>query len=142
MQKKKRILFFCKHNSCRSQIAEAYLRNIASDCFDVFSAGLYPELIHPLVDVVMREDRIDISGHTSKSIDLYLGKQMFDWIIIVCWEGEAGCPQLYPFAMNTERWPMSDPASMTGDKEDVLRAFRHTRDQIKQRVQDWLTHNK
>jgi arsenate reductase len=141
MEKKKRVLFFCKHNSCRSQIAEAYLKHMASKQFDVYSAGLSPELIHPLVDVVMREDGIDIKGQTSKSVDLYLGRQMFDWIIIVCREGEAECPRLFPFAIRTERWSLPDPAETDGDKDEVLQAFRRTRDEIKARVENWLFQN-
>ena len=142
MNKKKRVLFFCKHNSCRSQMAEAWLKHITPDQFEVFSAGLHPEPIHPLVDVVMQEIGISISGQTSKSIDMYLGKQGFDWIIIVCPEGEAECPKLYPFALNIERWPLSDPASLEGSKEQVLETFRRIRDQIKERIEQWLLMNK
>lgn len=141
MAKKKRVLFFCKHNSCRSQIAEAYLKYMGQDNFDVFSAGLTPEPIHPLVETVMAEEGISLKGQTAKSIDLYLGKQPFDHIIIVCQEGEAECPKLYPFALHVERWSLSDPAEVTGDKNDVLEAFRHTRDQIKHRMQNWLIQN-
>jgi arsenate reductase len=141
MEKKKRVLFFCKHNSCRSQIAEAYLKHMASEQFDVYSAGLSPELIHPLVDVVMQEDGIDIKGQASKSVDLYLGRQMFDWIIIVCREGEAECPRLFPFAIRNERWSLSDPAETEGDKDEVLMAYRRTRDEIKARVENWLAQN-
>lgn len=142
MNKKKRVLFFCKHNSCRSQIAEAYLKYMGGDAFEVYSAGLRPEPIHPLVDTVMAEEGISLKGHTAKSVDLYLGKQPFDDIIIVCQEGEAECPKLYPFALHVERWSLSDPAAVTGDaKEDVLKAFRYTRDAIKQRMKEWLNQN-
>jgi arsenate reductase len=127
---KPNILFFCKHNSCRSQMAEAYLKYMAPDAFEVCSAGLSPEPIHPLVD-------------TAKSVDHYLGKQPFDHIIIVCQEGEAECPKLYPFALHVERWSLSDPAEVTGEtQEEVLQAFRHTRDAIKRRLKDWLIQNK
>ncbi|HOQ05357.1 MAG TPA: arsenate reductase ArsC [Anaerohalosphaeraceae bacterium] len=136
--KKERVLFFCKHNSCRSQMAEAYLKKLAADRFEVFSAGLFPEMIHPLVEVVMLEDGVSIRGQTAKSIDLYLGKQPLDHIIIVCQEGEAECPRLYPFALHVERWPLPDPASVQGDRETILAAFRQTRDAVKERVKDWL----
>jgi arsenate reductase len=142
MNKKQRVLFFCKQNSCRSQMAEAYLKNMAPDKFEVFSAGLYPQMIHPFVETVMQEEGISIHGQTAKSVEWYLGKQVFDWIIIVCQEEEAECPRLYPFAMHTERWPLADPAQITGDKENVLEAFRGTRDQIKNRVERWLLENK
>ena len=135
---KKRVLFYCKHNSCRSQMAEAYLKHFAGDQFDVYSAGLSPELIHPFVWEVMEEDGISLRGQTSKSIDLYLGRELFDTIIIVCQSGEAECPRMYPFALNVERWPLSDPAQVTGGKDEMLEAFRQTRDEIKRRVQAWL----
>lgn len=139
MNKKKRVLFFCKHNSCRSQMAEAYLKYMAPDAFEVFSAGLTPEPIHPLVETVMAEEGLSLKGHTAKSVDLYLGKQPFDWIIIVCQEGEAECPKLYPFALHVERWSLTDPAAVTADtKENALETFRHTRDAIKQHIKDWL----
>lgn len=138
MPKKKRVLFYCKHNSCRSQMAEAYLKHLRPDEFAVYSAGLHPEPIHPLVEVVLQEDGVSLQGQTSKSVDFYLGKQVFDSIIIVCQEGEAECPRLYPFAIHVERWPLSDPASVTGNREAVLEAFRQTRDEIKRRIQDWL----
>lgn len=138
MNKKERVLFFCKHNSCRSQMAEAYLKKLASDRFEVFSAGLYPQMIHPFVETVMQEDGVSIQGQTAKSIDLYLGKQPFDSIIIVCREGEAECPQLYPFALHVERWSLSDPAEVQGDKEIILDAFRKTRDAVRKHVETWL----
>ncbi len=97
--KKKKVLFFCKHNSCRSQMGEALLRRIAVDRFDVYSAGLHPRPIHPLVYTVMEERGIDISAQTPKSIDLYTGKEIFDYILIVCKESEADCPSLVPMAL-------------------------------------------
>ncbi len=138
MEKKKRVLFYCKHNSCRSQIAEAYLRHFTDGKYDIYSAGLNPEPIHPMVKSVLLEDGISLEGQSPKGIDLYLGKEPFNNIIIVCQEGEAECPKLYPFAMKTERWALSDPAEVTGDKNEILAAFRHTRDQIKNKIQIWL----
>jgi arsenate reductase len=138
MNKKQRILFFCKHNSCRSQMAEGFLRHLAGDRFEVYSAGLTPRPIHPHVYTVMKESDIDISKQTSKSIDLYLGQQVFDEIIIVCQEGEAECPRLYPFALKVDRWPLSDPTSEQGDPEAILDAFRKTRDRMEDKVKIWL----
>jgi arsenate reductase len=136
--KKRRILFFCKHNSCRSQMAEGLLRHLAGDAFDVYSAGLYPAPIHPLVYPVMEEIGIDISRQTSKSIDLYLGRELMDTVFIVCQEGEAECPKLYPMALHVERWPLPDPASVVGQKEAVLNAFRNTRDMLETKIRAWL----
>ncbi|MBN1269403.1 MAG: arsenate reductase ArsC [Kiritimatiellae bacterium] len=98
--KKQRVLFFCKHNACRSQMAEGILRRLAGDRFEVFSAGLHPRPIHPLVYTVMEERGIDIGGQTSKSIDTFMGRERLDHVIVVCKESEAECPTLYPFAFN------------------------------------------
>jgi arsenate reductase len=138
MSKKIRVLFYCKHNSCRSQMAEAYLKYMGKDGFEVHSAGLTPEPIHPMVETVMAEEGISLKGQTAKRVDLYLGRQAFDHIIIVCEEGEAECPKLYPFAVHVERWPLSDPAQAGGDKAVVLEAFRRTRDDIKSKLIAWL----
>ena len=142
MVNKTRVLFYCKHNSCRSQMAEAYLKYFGHDNFEVFSAGLTPEPIHPFVEEVMQEEGISIQGQTAKSVDMYLGKQPFEHVIIVCQEGEAECPKLYPFALKVERWALSDPAEVVGEKGNVLEAFRHTRDEIKKHMQEWLTSKK
>lgn len=139
MAHKTRVLFYCKHNSCRSQMAEAYLKYFGQGQYEVYSAGLTPEPIHPFVEAVMKEEGISIKGQTPKSIDLYLGKQPFDYVIIVCREGEAECPKLYPFALNLERWALSDPAEVVGEQDEVLEAFRYTRDEIKKHIQHWLT---
>lgn len=137
--KKKSILFFCKHNSCRSQMAEALLRRLAGGQFDVHSAGLHPKPVHPLVHTVMKERGIDISAQTSKSIDLYTGKDVFDYIVIVCKESEADCPSLYPLALNIFRWPMNDPAAVQAETPaDAIEAFRDIRDEIETRLTEWL----
>ncbi len=138
MNKKKKIMFFCKHNSCRSQMAEGLLRHLAGTQYEIFSAGLTPHPIHPNVYIVMNEIGIDISSQTPKSVDLYLGRQPMDEIIIVCQEGEAECPRLYPFAMKVERWPLPDPASVQGTPEQILAAFRRTRDTIEEKIKLWL----
>ena len=137
--KKKKVLFFCKHNSCRSQMAEALLRRLAGDRFDVYSAGLHPRPVHPLVHTVMEERGVDTSGQTSKSIDLYIGKDIFDYIIIVCKESEADCPSLYPLALNVLRWPMNDPASVQAEvRTDAMESFRDIRDEIETKLTEWL----
>ncbi len=66
MTRKQRVLFFCKHNSCRSQMAEGLLRHMAGDRFDIYSAGLYPAPIHPLVYIVMEEIGINLTAEKSK----------------------------------------------------------------------------
>lgn len=141
-KKKKKILFFCKHNSCRSQMAEGFLRHLAGERFEVVSAGLTPRTIHPHVYTVMDEVGIDIRKQTSKSIDMYLGGQPMDEIIIVCREGEAECPRLHPFALHVERWPLTDPALDQDGEDSMLDAFRRTRDRIEDKIKIWLMQHK
>jgi arsenate reductase (thioredoxin) len=136
--KKRRILFYCKHNSCRSQMAEGLLRQLAGNQFEVFSAGLFPAPIHPMVYTVMEEIGIDISRQTSKNIELYLNSEPMDTIFIVCQEGEAECPKLHPMALQMERWPLADPAAVVGEKETVLNAFRDTRNKLTAKIKVWL----
>jgi arsenate reductase len=137
--RKRKVLFFCKHNACRSQMAEGLLRAMAGERFDVFSAGLRPRPVYPQVHLVMAEHGIDVSAQTSKGIDLYAGRELFEFIIIVCKESEADCPTLYPFAIHVERWPLDDPASVSAStREAGLAAFRNTRDDLEKRLRDWL----
>ncbi len=138
MDKKIRVLFFCKHNSCRSQMAESILKRLGGEEFEVHSAGLNPEPIHPLVERVMKERDFSISGQFSKAINTYLGRQTLDYIIIVCQEGEAECPRLYPFAMHVDRWPLSDPAVVKGSQEQMLEAFRYARDVLEIKISEWI----
>jgi arsenate reductase len=119
-------------------MAEGFLRYLAGKRFEVYSAGLTPRPIHPNVYTVMDEAGIDIRKQTAKSIDMYLGHHPLDEIIIVCQEGEAECPRLYPFALHVERWPLPDPASVQGEPEEILEAFRKTRDIIEEKIKLWL----
>ena len=82
MDKKIKILFLCTHNSCRSQIAEGLLRDMAGDKFDIYSAGVEPTSVHPLAKKVMKEIGIDISGQHSKSVIAFMEKG-FDYVITV-----------------------------------------------------------
>lgn len=87
----------------------------------------------------MEERGIDTSGQTSKSVDFYMGKEVFDHIIIVCRESEADCPTLYPFALDVMRWPLSDPASVPGEKQaDAIQAFRDVCDELEVKLTEWL----
>ena len=93
---KQRVLFLCTGNSCRSQMAEAFLRGYAGQYFDVYSAGLEPKPINPYTIQVMDEIGIDLSGQTSKGIDAYLGKVLFKYLITVCDDAEKNCPSTWP----------------------------------------------
>jgi arsenate reductase (thioredoxin) len=134
---KKQVLFLCSHNSARSQIAEALLRQMAGDRFDVFSAGTEGTRVHPLAAQAMREIGVDISGQSSKTLDVFKD-QHFDYVITVCDRANESCPT---FPSDTERihWSFADPTAATGTDEQRLRAFRQARDMIQQRLRMFQT---
>jgi arsenate reductase (thioredoxin) len=135
---KPRVLFVCTHNAARSQMAEALLRHYAGERFEVLSAGYAPTEVHPLTRQVLADVGIDASGLRAKSLDHFLAKVSLAYAIIVCDQGEDGCPRLYPFALHTLYWPFEDPTEAKGSTAERLRTFRSVRDQIDRRLQAWL----
>ena len=135
---KKTVLFLCTENSIRSQIAEGIMRHMAGDRFDVYSAGLNPQSIHPLTHVVMNEIGIDTGSQTSKDVGDYLGKVGFSHVVFVCDKAERDCPHIFPFATNRLSWPIEDPSSSTGSEQDKLERFRLVRDTLYQRITSWV----
>nr|WP_067054257.1 arsenate reductase ArsC [Mucilaginibacter sp. L294] len=125
----KNILVLCTGNSCRSQLAEGYLRFFAGDKANVYSAGIETHGVNPKAIQVMAEDHIDISGHTSNHVDEY-GAISFDQVITVCDNANEACPF---FAGKVERFHENfpDPAKATGTPDEVLGEFRRVRDMIK-----------
>lgn len=135
---KQNVLFLCTGNSCRSQMAEGFLRKYAGERFDVFSAGLDPRPVHPLAVKVMGEIGIDISGQMSKGVETVLGKQSFKHAIFVCQDAEENCPSIYPFALENLSWPLEDPAAFEGSQDATVAKFREIRDQIDKKIREWL----
>lgn len=135
---KTKILFLCTGNSCRSQIAEAWLRLLNSDDFDVFSAGLEPHGVNPFTSAVMEEAGVDISDHRSKHIDEYIGKINFDYLITVCGNADERCPY-FPGMGTRMHWPFEDPAAFQGPEDQKMDKFREVRDKIKVKIESWLT---
>jgi len=129
-------LFLCTGNSCRSQIAEGYLRHFACDKFEVYSAGLEPSKVNLNAIRVMKEDNIDISFHMSENINLYLNER-FDLIITVCDNAKERCPHI-PGEAKRIHWNVIDPAEATGSEEEILLVFREVRDQIKNSVSNLI----
>jgi arsenate reductase len=136
---KKRVLFLCTGNSARSQMAEALLRNIAGDKYEVFSAGTHPKGVHPLTTQAMREIDIDVSGQTSKDIGVFAG-QPFDYVITVCDRAKEACP-VFPGAMPIH-WGFDDPAADAGSSEKQFRTFQRVRDEILSRLRLFVLANK
>ena len=125
----KKILVLCTGNSCRSQIAEGYLRHFASDKDAVYSAGVEVHGVNPRAIAVMKEDGIDISGHTSNNIDEYYGID-FDYVITVCDNAKENCP-FFPTKAQRFHHNFPDPANAKGTEEEVMAEFMRVREQIK-----------
>ena len=138
MDQRKNVLILCTRNSARSQMAEALLRKYAGDRFDVYSAGLNPDRIHPLVEPVMKEIGLDVSGQRSKGVEVYLGRLAAHYLIVVCENAERNCPKIFPGPGERLFWPFDDPAAVEGTEEVRLEAFRRVRDQIDARLREWL----
>jgi arsenate reductase len=134
---KERVLFLCTGNSARSQMAEALLRKMAGDRFEVHSAGLDPSVIHPMTIQVLQEIGIDASGQYAKPLTTYLGKVHFSYLITVCSKAEQRCP-IFPGIGQRLHWPFDDPAAFEGSEHDKLEFFRQVRDQIEIRIRQWL----
>ena len=95
--RKQKVLFLCTQNSARSQMAEGFLRHLAGDRFEVYSAGIDPtDGIHPCAIEAMSEVGIDISDQYPKGLRTYLGKEFFNYLIIVCARAEEKCPKTFP----------------------------------------------
>ena len=121
-----RVLFLCVGNSCRSQIAEGFLRALGGDAFEAHSAGIVQSHLRPETVDVMREAGIDISKQWSKTADSYAG-QDFDLVVTTCDEAKEVCP-LFPGAKRMLHWSIPDPVGHGPD------AYRAARDEIRTRI--------
>jgi arsenate reductase len=133
----KRALFLCIHNSARSQMAEALLRRLAGQRFQVCSAGVRSGVLHPLAVTAMAEVGIDMNGQRSKSVNEYAGS-WFDYVITVCDEAQEECP-VFPTAGRQLHWSLPDPAAAQGDETARLDAFRRVRDDLAARVRQFIS---
>lgn len=133
-----RVLFLCTGNSARSQMAEAILRKYGGDRFEGYSAGLKPKDIHPLTIEVMKEKGYDLSAQHSKGVGDYLGKLLVQTLITLCDDAEKNCPTVWPGVNTRLHWAFEDPAAFEGSDAQKLAKFRQIRDQIEQKVKDWV----
>ena len=137
---KPNVLVLCTGNSCRSQMAEGFLRELAADRYAVHSAGTEPKTeVHPLAVRVMDEVGIDISGQRPKSLREFLGKLPIRHLIIVCSGADESCPRVFPGLAERLYWPFDDPAAFEGTPEETLHEFRRIRDEIRSRIVQWLS---
>jgi arsenate reductase len=119
-------------------MAEAFLRKYADEQFEVHSAGLEPKGLNPLTVQVMEEAGMDISGQTSKGVDTYLGKVLFQYLITVCDDADKNCPAVWPGVNTRMHWSFQDPAAFEGSDEEKLNKFREVRDLIEHKIKAWV----
>lgn len=134
---KNRVLILCTGNSCRSQMAEGLWRHLGGDNWEAYSAGSQPAgFVHPLAVAAMAELGVDISEHTSKHVDQFVGRDL-DLVVTVCDGARESCPVI-PGMGATLHWPFADPAEAVGTDDERLAAFRRVRDTIRERIERHL----
>jgi arsenate reductase (thioredoxin) len=137
---KKRVLFLCIHNSARSQMAAAYLKQVAGDRFEVESAGIEPGKLNPLAVAAMHDAGIDISQNGTQSVfDLFKGGRRFQYVISVCDAASAERCPIFPGVTTRLNWSFADPSSFTGTDEERLRKTIAVRNEIREKVQQWVS---
>jgi len=138
MSVKTKIPFLCTANSCRSQMAEGFLRHHHKDRFNVYSAGAKPTLVHPLTVHVMAEMGIDISKQSSKSIREFFSLD-FGYVITLCGEDAKDLCPVFPGRARTRlHWDFADPAQAEGKQKEVVEVFRKIRDEINTKIDQFV----
>lgn len=135
----KKILVLCTGNSCRSQIAEGYLRYFSNGKATIYSAGIETHGVNPKAILVMKEDGIDISNHTSNNIDEYYNID-FDFVITVCDNAKENCP-FFPTQAKRFHYNFPDPAKAQGTESEILEEFRAVREMIKEYCKNFIAQN-
>ena len=133
---KTKILFLCTGNSCRSQMAEGWLRQLAGDRFEVLSAGIVAHGKNPRAIEVMSEAGVDISDQQSKALTPEMLADL-DLLVTVCGHADETCPAV-PVSCRKEHWPFDDPARAVGSEDEIMAEFRRVRDQIRQRIEAFV----
>lgn len=136
---KKKVLVLCTGNSCRSQIAHGYLQNFGDDKLEIYSAGVETHGVNPKAIATMKEDRIDISSHTSNNILEYQGID-FDFVITVCDNAKERCPY-FPSKALKFHYNFPDPAKAIGTDEEIKNEFTRVREMIKKYCIDFIREN-
>ncbi|MFC4770114.1 arsenate reductase (thioredoxin) [Effusibacillus consociatus] len=134
---KKLVYFLCTGNSCRSQMADGWLKALGNDRYEVKSAGLEAHGLNPRAVQVMKEAGVDISGHTSDVIDPEILNRA-DYVITLCGHADEHCPVISNKNVVKWHWGFDDPAKATGTEEEIMSQFRAVRDAIKSRIEKFL----
>jgi arsenate reductase len=135
----KKILVLCTGNSCRSQIAEGYLRHFAQEKAEILSAGVETHGVNPKAIEIMKEDGIDISNHTSNHIDEYRNID-FDFVITVCENAKERCP-FFPSKAKKFHYNFPDPAKVKGTEKEIKNQFKEVREMIKNYCKKFIEEN-
>jgi arsenate reductase len=138
----KRVLFFCTHNSARSQIAEAWLNHIGGSAFEAESAGLEPGTLKPVVVEAMREVDIDLSAKTTQTVfEVFKSGRRFDYIVALCDKGKAERCPVFPGVVKRLHWDVPERPKVAVTKDEELAHVRGVRDLLKKRVEAWVAEN-
>jgi len=133
------VLFVCIHNSARSQMAEALLRHLAGDRFEVESAGLEPGKVNPLAVEAMRRAGIDIAGARTQSVfELFKAGRLFHYVISVCDDASAERCPVFPGVLQRLNWSFPDPSAFAGTEEERIVQTVQVRDQIRSQIERWV----
>lgn len=138
---KKLVYFLCTGNSCRSQMADGFLKALGNDKYEVKSAGLEAHGLNPRAVQVMKEVGVDISHHTSDVIDLEILKKA-DYIITLCGHANDNCPVVRNDKAERWHWGFDDPAKAIGTEEEIIAKFYEVRDTIKNRIERFVKEGK
>lgn len=133
---KKRVLFLCTGNSCRSQMADGLINHDFADRIEAFSAGTEPHGLNPRAVQVMKEIDIDISGNSSDHISKYEG-QAFDYVITLCGDANDKCP-LFFGGVQRLHMGFEDPPKAKGTEEEIMAVYRRVRDEIRTHLGDFF----
>ncbi|WP_248928010.1 arsenate reductase (thioredoxin) [Paenibacillus hamazuiensis] len=138
---KKLVYFLCTGNSCRSQIADGFLKSFGGDKYEVKSAGLEAHGLNPRAVSVMKEAGVDISNHTSDVIDPEILNRA-DYVITLCGHADEHCPVILNKNVVKWHWGFEDPAKAIGTEEEIMAKFREVRDSIKDRIELFVREGK
>lgn len=134
---KQKVLFLCTGNSCRSQMAEGWLKALGGERFEVYSAGIIAHGKNPRAIEVMREAGVDISNQQSEQLDPAILNEI-DLLVTVCGNADETCP-VVPASCEKQHWPFDDPAKATGTEAEIMAEFRRVRDQIRDRIERFIS---
>lgn len=133
---KKRVLFLCTANSCRSQMAEGIINHFSGDRLEAYSAGTNASFVNPRAIEVLKEIGVDISNYRSKNLSEY-DRQAFDYVITLCGDANENCP-LYIGGTKKTHIGFDDPAKATGAQDEIMSEFRRVRDEIKAKMEEFF----